>query len=395
MDVTRREDRYMQQGDQLDQLWYTWSKNGLDSMAMGYRVRAASGELRQTQSMRYRVLDRFLRYEPPQGVNINEFDARIAPVSFALLYNGTERLLVRKVFKGRDLAGRNSVFFTHLIAGLPDDFTTRDAIRLWDWPHWATSEDHKAANDTLLDPIPYADLKRDSERAQQAPSLPFSIIRTQLEELLLAILCQSSFPSYLQLVGNANLAAALIYGLTHCLPLTFLGGNFTFTTYESTTNEPIATFVTTVTGAELSHPNYLDVRADNLPPVSPIAREQYKNYVNTAINRLISGNAERFLGFLKKVEGRNCQSADQLLEEFNLVFSQEPLTFRQLKTIITYADEYPDKLNDRLFQQESANLLLTQEAYSNTQGKQAFQSAIERPRSIAARQVLTAYLQGL
>src|SRR5712691_11568532 len=124
----------------LDQLWYTWSTSGLGSMSMGYRVRAASEGLYDTQGMRYRRVDRFLRYELPQGINMNEFDARNAPISFSFVNNGDETLLIRKVFKGRDLAGRNSVFFTHLIAGLPREFPARYAIRLWHCPQlWVDS----------------------------------------------------------------------------------------------------------------------------------------------------------------------------------------------------------------------------------------------------------------
>ena len=388
------------QGD-LDQLWYTWSKNGLDAMAMGYRVRAASGELRNTQSMRYRVIDRFLRYEPPQGININEFDARIAPISYAFISNGPEHLLIRKVFKGRDLAGRNSVFFTHLIAGLPDEFTARDAIRLWDCTDiWVESEEQKAANDTQLEPVAYTTLKRSAERAQPAPSLPFTTIRAKLEDLLLTILCQNSLAQKIYLVGRSNLAAALIYGLTHCLPLSMLG-NFSFTTYESTINEIEATFVTTVTGSELADPTYLDVRSGDIPAASPIELQKYKGYVAVALNYLISGSVDTFLAFLKRMEAHNCQSSEQLLEEFNLAFGQGPLTFKQIETIITHPDEYTDKLRDPLFQQQSAMLLVEQVEYWRKQGYKTFQHAVALLNSTGSnqadpvRQAFSLYLNGV
>ncbi|HEX7734739.1 MAG TPA: hypothetical protein VF458_07745 [Ktedonobacteraceae bacterium] len=385
----------------LDQLWYTWSKNGLDAMAMGYRVRAASGELRNTQSMRYRVLDRFLRYEPPQGININEFDARVAPVSYAFISNGPEHLLMRKVFKGRDLAGRNSVFFTHLIAGLPDEFTMRDAIRLWDCAElWVDSEEQKAPNDTSLDPIPYTRLKYFADRPQPAPALPFTAIRPQLEGLLLAILAQNGFSQKISLSGHSHLAAALIYGLTHCLPLTLLGGNFTFTTYESTLNEVEATFVTTATGSELANLAYLEIRPGDVPPVSPLDVQRYKTYVETAITYLQSGSGETFLSFLKRMEAHNCRTSEQLIEEFNLAFGQGPLTPKQVETIITHASEYAEKLRDPLFQQQSAALLAEQEEHWLKQGKRTFQSVIATlgagpTQPDTARQALAAYLNGV
>lgn len=388
------------QGD-LDQLWYTWSKNGLDSMAMGYRVRAASGDLRNTQGMRYRVLDRFLRYEPPQGLNINEFDARTAPTSYAFISNGQELLLIRKVFKGRDLAGRNSVFFTHLVAGLPDTFTMRDAIRLWDCPElWVDSEEQKAPNDTQLDPVPYALLKRYADRPQPAPALPFAAIRPQLESLLLAILAQNGFFQKITLVGHSRPAAALIYGLTHCLPLTLLGHNFTFSTYESTLTEIEATIVTTTTGAELANPTYLEMRLNDLPPVSPADAQRYKTYVETACNYLLSNSGETFLNFLKRMEAHDCRNAEQLIEEFNLAFGQGPLTFKQVETILTHAAEYADKLRDPLFQHQSATLLAEQEEYWLKQGQRTFQHTIATlvagpTQPDPARQALATYLNGV
>ncbi|HEY0755600.1 MAG TPA: hypothetical protein VGD98_16700 [Ktedonobacteraceae bacterium] len=386
------------QGD-LDQLWYTWSKNGLDSMAMGYRVRAASGDLHNTQSMRYRVLDRFLRYEAPQGININEFDARIAPISYAFISNGPERLLIRKVFKGRDLVGRNSVFFTHLIAGLPDEFTVRDAIRLWNCSElWVDSEDQKAPNDTSLDPIPFAVLKRYADRVQATPSLPFAAMRPQLENLLLALLSQNSYLPKIMLMGRSEPATALIYGLTHCLPLTLLG-NFTFTTYESTLNELEATILTTVTSTELTNPTFLEIRSNDLLPISPSNLQKYKTYVKVSLDYLMSNSGETFLGFLKRMENHQCQSSEQLIEEFNLAFGQGPLTFKQVETIITHASEYSAKLRDPLFQQQSAALLVENSEYWHTQGHKTFQQVITKLSSIdqndPAYQAFTSYVQSI
>src|SRR2546421_10976258 len=110
----------------LDQLWFTWSTSGLGSMPMGFRVRAASEGLYDTQGMRYRRVRRFVNYELPQGVTVSEFNTTIAPVSLTLVDNGEERLLIRKVYIGQDAVGRNGNFFTHLIAGLPKEFTARD-----------------------------------------------------------------------------------------------------------------------------------------------------------------------------------------------------------------------------------------------------------------------------
>ena len=66
--------------------------------------------------MCYKKVDRYLRYELSQGVNFSEFDVSKAPLSLSLVNNGDERLLICKVFKGRDAAGRQSVYFSYLIS---------------------------------------------------------------------------------------------------------------------------------------------------------------------------------------------------------------------------------------------------------------------------------------
>ncbi len=233
----------------LDQLWYTWSQHGL-GVGTGYRVRAASGELRNTQSMRYRLLDRFLRYELPQGININEFDARNAPISYAFISNGPERLLIRKVFKGRDPAGRNPVFY-------------------------------------------------------------------------------------------------------------------------------------------------------NPPPADARDLQRYRVYVRGALDYLILVNSgEAFLDFLKNMEARQCQSTEQLLEEFTLAFAQgQLLTFKQVETIITHPGKYGEKLRDPLFQQQSAALLVENSDYWRAQGQQTFQQVSAQlaaaDQSEPTYQALASYVQGL
>src|SRR5712691_6707419 len=97
---------------ELDQLYYTWSTNGLGAMPMGYRVRAASEGLYDIQGLRYRRVDRFLRYVSPKGVSTLNFNQSIAPITLAYINNGDENLLIHKVFVGQDAHGRNSVYFT-------------------------------------------------------------------------------------------------------------------------------------------------------------------------------------------------------------------------------------------------------------------------------------------
>lgn len=364
--------------ENLDQLWYTWSTNGLGSMPMGYRVRAASGELHDTQSMRYRRVDRFLRYELPQGININEFDSKVAPVSLAFVNNGEERLLIRKVFKGRDLAGRNSVFFTHLIAGLPPSFTARDAIRLWHCPDlWVESEERQRANDTLLPPLPYSTLKFYTERAQ--PLFQFVAIRQQLEHALALILAQG-LPAHLHTVGQPELIAALIYGITHCLPLTMLK-DLTFSTYESNVNDCEAVIVGTVNGTDLSDPTHLEIGSAAQPVTTSI---EIKNYVNIALTCLVTGKMDKLNRLIKKTEEYNYQAVEQLMAVFTVAFQQGPLTVKQIEAIFQHPADYNDNLLDPGFQQECASLLLKQPDYWQQRGHSIFAQVA---KSLAAQQV--------
>ena len=354
----------------LDQLWYTWSTSGLGSMSMGYRVRAASEGLYDTQGMRYRRVDRFLRYELPQGININEFDARTAPISFAFVTNGDETLLMRKVFKGRDLAGRNSVFFTHLIAGLPREFPARYAIRLWHCPHlWVDSEQQKASNDTQLPKISYKDLITWAQQSETP--FNFTPISEQLTSLLQLILSQG-VPPHIYITGQPILMAALIYGLTHCLPMTMVK-SLTFSTYESNTGESEAMIVGTMSGADL-----LEAASLQVQPAGQVGKvsSDIQNYVRTAVTCLLAGNMEKFNKLIAKAEEYNYQTTDPLIELYKYSFRQGPLTIAQMEAILLHPGDFIEDLLDPAFQQESAAFIINQPEYWEGNGIKVFTQVV-------------------
>ncbi len=359
----------------LDQLWYTWSTAGLGSMQMGYRVRAASEGLYETQSMRYRRIDHYLRYELPQGININDFDTRTAPTSFAFVFNGEERLLVRKVFKGRDAAGRNSVFFTHLIAGLPPTFTARDAIRLWYCPNlWVESEQGKPANDTRLNKISYSELQAHVQQSQtQFNVLP---VAEQLQTTLVQILSQG-LPAHIYTSGQPIFTATLIYGLTHCLPMTLLKG-LTFSTYESVITESDITIVGTLSGADLGSPTNLRVQIGpgNLPP-QPLSVDM-QNYAKTAIDCLIMGDMTKFNKMVSYAENHTYESPTNLIDLYKRRYRQGPLTLKQVEDIVTYPEESLEDLLDPRKQQESVALIIKHRDYWIPQTSKVFNQAVNR-----------------
>ena len=353
---------------ELDQLWYTFSKDGFGSMTAGYRVRAASPGLYNLQDRRYRLVDRFLPYTLPRGINPSEFNARIAPISLSFVNNGAENLLIRKVFVGRDFAGRNSVFFTHLIAGLPREFTARDAIHLWYCPElWVESEpEDKASNDTYLEKIPYSKILAYVQRSQTA--FNFAPIQEPLQNLLLLILSRG-LPPRSRVRGQSILIAALIYGLTHTLPLTLLP-NLTFTTYESEAMEGESiVIVGTISGTELQDATRLRVQPELAGvPISP----DIQRYVTTVITSLLTNNTTKLSRLIEEIERRDHATVEDLIELFKRRFRDGSLTTRQLEDIVLHSADNLDDLLDPGVQQEAAQLLLSQLDYWEQRGKKVF-----------------------
>jgi hypothetical protein len=131
----------MSETENIEQLWYTWSTTGLDAIPAGVRVRAASPGLTELNSERMRVLDRYLRYTLPIGTNRLEVDPQQAPVCLAFLRGEKdERVLVHKVYTGRDGRNRPGNYFAHLLAGLPSTFSAKDAIALWRSSSWQEND---------------------------------------------------------------------------------------------------------------------------------------------------------------------------------------------------------------------------------------------------------------
>ena len=361
-------------GLELDQLWYTWSTSGLGPMSMGFRVRAASEgfHAHEMQNMRYRRVNRLLGYTVPEGAPISEFNSRIAPISLSFVDNGDERLLIRKVFTGQDSMGRNGVFFTHLIAGLLREFSARDAIRLWYCPDlWVESEQGLSPNETSLPKIPYSRVRHYVQHSQT--SFNFGQVSEKLQNLLTLILSQG-LPPHITIRGHSTLIAALIYGLTHTLPMQLLP-NLTFTTYESDTRESEVLIAGTINGAELHDLTRLQVQPEHAPrPVS----EDIQRYVSIAVTSLVSNTTEKLSRLIDELERRDQASVDDLIELFKRRFRFGRPTLKQVEDIMLHPADNVEDLLDPAFQMEMAQLLLTHPDYWEQHGKEVFQKASSR-----------------
>src|SRR6266700_7294587 len=130
-------------GIRLEQLWYTWSTEGLGGV-VGLQIRAASEGLMDINSSRVRSFRTYLDYYLPQGTDSYTAKTENSPIclTFADPAAGTQKvasdqrkdshaakqknprdssnqatthILVRKVYKGKDNYGRAGVYFAHLI----------------------------------------------------------------------------------------------------------------------------------------------------------------------------------------------------------------------------------------------------------------------------------------
>ena len=213
----------------IDQLWYTSSAVGL-GMSDGFRVRAASANLQDLRSERFASLDPYLFYRLPQGASPVTTRPEEAPVCLAFLETDRkERILLYKTFAGND-RGRPGNYFIHLLAGLPSTFSAREAIECWEASFWCRSDQ------SLANPVETELAGFDPKRLTSAPGMlnMSSLQRTELQDdlqfVIQAFLDRKPEQRIFIAAPHADVAA-LIWGLTHCLPKKLLVG-VTFSTYE-------------------------------------------------------------------------------------------------------------------------------------------------------------------
>lgn len=213
----------------IEHLVYTWSDIGLSGQVAGFRIRAASRGLSDELSMRYKNLKGYLHYDLPEGVRARSLRASEAPVCLALINTGQERILVRRELLDADGMGRPGAYLTHLLAGLPANFSAREAILLWGDSLWVTSKNPLKPHQLLLEPVAEERLFTPRSVAWRLSS-PENFAAALF--LALAHFRRSSPPYRVYLSGHSTSIAELIWGITQSLPRACLQ-EMTFSTYEA------------------------------------------------------------------------------------------------------------------------------------------------------------------
>jgi hypothetical protein len=132
----------------VDQLWYTWSKVGINPPPGGEGgncIHAASPGLREVYSGRVIAINPYLYYALPATTDRFSVRPGTAPISLVFADNGRERLLLCRTYIESEAANNEDIYFVHLLAGLPDDFACVDAITLWRSSFWQRQEDTQRA----------------------------------------------------------------------------------------------------------------------------------------------------------------------------------------------------------------------------------------------------------
>ena len=213
--------------EQIEQLYYkpTFSKVGQD--VGGILLRAVSHGLTGAHASRISDINRYLRYSLPE--NFDQLDTTSKKAPICLTFNRTNqggKLLVNKVYTGGEKGERPgpNAYFIHMLVGLPETFTAKDAILLWRSSFWQTSAD-ALGNSTVLSAVSLEELAQ-----QRYASIDVSQTQAYLPFVIQAYLMRKA-DQRLYIAAAPDLVAALIVGLTRCVPSQFLNG-LTFTTYE-------------------------------------------------------------------------------------------------------------------------------------------------------------------
>lgn len=216
----------------MQQLHYTSCVPGRSvSGRGGFQIRAASPELAADHQ---RNLLGFLGYRLPIGYD-DDTIAEQSPIRLALLESVSGRCLVRSVPAGRDpTTQRSGNFFSHVLTGLPEDFTASDAASLIHAPFWVQGD---------------GDYSNELPLLERFPSLqnPFEVNyfeakgRALLQFLALGVLGLRD-GQRLFVVAEPDRIAWAVHALGHFFPRQFLR-NVTFSTYE---REPLSSPATIV-----------------------------------------------------------------------------------------------------------------------------------------------------
>lgn len=339
----------------MEQLWYTWSIEGLGGVA-GYRVRAASGGLMNINSDRVRSFRSYLNYSLPQGSDPYAATMETSPVCLAFADPANEatkdpneqrntHVIMQKMYKGKDAYGRAGVFFVHLVdlmTDTPNDFVASDAIELWKSPFWRDSD----TPPPRIDNVSLGQVRRDELRPHHEYQYLTQRFMGRLKEaeedlkfIIQAFLLLKPGQK-LYIAAPPDYVATLIWGLTHSLPRSLQQAQkLTFSTYEQDVTKATARVVGTCQPT-ITHQN-ISVKQQLLPADSfsgrgsAVALDCYTRqpssldkgttvaifaatYAQFATNHLLKGEKQILDNLLHIADaGKNTDTA-QLMKTFNI-----------------------------------------------------------------------------
>jgi hypothetical protein len=303
----------------VEQLIYTWSAAGLNGQP-GYGVRAASPGLSDMYSERYQKLSPYLPYQLPPGVRTGQLTLSDAPVCLAFLKGDSRRILLHKQYTGTDALERRGIYVTHLLAGLPRDFSAREAILLWH-AHasdlWIT--DRSVIKPQVLSPLSLGRLR---ELQRQAWHRFSPVDAPAALRQVLALFLHDPPPGRVYLSGPSEAIALTIWCVTQCLPQRMLK-SLTFTTYEDNvaySREKIVGLAPSQQVPPLP-PGFfsVDLNAPSSPISIPAPVDEYLAFALHQLARRAQGRPEaqdRLVAFLTLAGEQEIEQADALLALF-------------------------------------------------------------------------------
>ncbi len=330
----------------MEQLWYTWSSNGPKS---GYQIRAASPGLREEKERTDRLLP-YVGYRLPEGTY--DIDPKYAPVSLSLTNTNYGRILIRKVYKGQDGAGRPGAFFSHLILlnELPAQPTMRHAINLWASNFWRESE---SDNDPrTLPSLSPADLVPSTASPfEYFDTSKQSALKTLFASVLLALLTHEN-RRRLYMLAPSQVVTAMIWGLAHSLPSTLHWWNdITFTTYTDDVSKATEFIVGTFcfpTSSSQDLPDFCyngNVLAVNIDPETFQLRRSflsdsskhplYNDFSSYAAECTVNGTTEDLSKLVQHAERYKLDSVSAFLDLYEKEIVGKLLTAEQILVVLT------------------------------------------------------------
>ena len=216
----------------LEQLWYTWSEDGLEGRGR-FQIRAASPGLQDVSSARVQRLVRECSFPLPNHlVYEREREWRISSTGF--LDDGSDRIVFHKSASSSDQGSRPGQYFVHVLTGPRASLRADELVRRVDSPSWRRS-DAGFGPSTTLPTTSLAEIEVPESPSGEAP-----------EEWAVhaAVEWMTSNPQAEQqiLVEPAEATGPLLASVSRALPPA-LFDQFSFSTYEPEPDRSTATIL--------------------------------------------------------------------------------------------------------------------------------------------------------